>query len=759
MIRKRNKALAIAMTFCLSFALLASIFTAHNVAKASTVYKVIASPTVITGNVTKDLGAVKATLDETAIAANSIVTVSMPSDLTFTANGDTGVKVYASTATAAAAGDAGIIIVAPGGADGLVPADFASTAGFKINANKTFDIKMAASLKSAGENKCFFIYFNGIDLHNYNGDIEVSMLSPSGSVFSQAQDLVIAKTASAGSTLTSCKKVVDLTDAGGSIDIITVAEQVPDTFTGTDTIKLEILTNGVRFNTSSTADAASYGWNFADNAVIPGDLDTITAAMFGSNDQVLTYPVQAGVARVNTPGKISFVNLGLVVDDSKVSAGDQIEIRVSGTNVSEQILLAGTYVNYGVTVEAGTSKDLIAGHSAQPIGEFYIIEGAPGSLLLSGLLTLTLPAGCEWDAVNTGTYANTTSGNVQFNSHTPGYPSLTSSSRILKWKISTQSTSVAKIRFKDFKIDVSPDFTGPVEIYIKGSSGAEGTIKVAEVKPAAALAIANVASIKMGKVNQKIDDITITEGTLKGLLDNSGAGGIVSLDLDTGYRFSALPKIEVMEGDIDINEQSITTKEGRLTFSIDGQSARTASKIKLSGIYIDAYVTAPEGPVRLSFTPGINALNETGFTNPSAGSVVIATCGVNVSEQHNVGVFRISSYIYEVNGIAKVMDAAPYIKTGRTYVPVRYLGYALGIAENDIVWDAANRKVTLSKGAIQVELTIGSKTIKVDGAASTMEVAPEIIGGRTMLPARYVAEGLGYQVGWDPGSGTVLISK
>lgn len=759
MIGKRNKTVSVLMIFCLSLALLASLFTAHNVAQASSVYKVISSPTVITGNVTKNLGAIKVTLDETAVAANSIVTVSMPSDLTFTANGNSGVKVYASTSAASAAGDAGIIIVAPGGADGLVPADFAAAAGFRINSNKTFDIKMAASIKTVGENKCFYIYFNGVDLHNYNGEIMASMLSPSGSVFSQAQDLVIGKTASAGSTLTSCKKVVDLTDAGGTLDIITVTEQVPDTFTGTDNIKLEILTNGAYFNTNTTADSVSYDWNFADNAVITGDVDMISPGMFSSNDQLLTYPVQPGVAGVNTPGKISFVNLSLVVDDSKLSAGDRIEMRVSGTNVTEQILVAGTYVNYGISVEAGTPRDLIAGHSAQTIGEFYINEGAPGSLLQNGLLTLTLPAGCEWDAANTGAYENTTSGNVQFNGGSPSYPALTNNNRILKWKISTQSTSVAKIKLKNFKIDISPDFTGPVEVSIKGSSGAEGTVKAAEVKPAAALSISNAASIKMGKVHQKIDDITIAEGALKGLLDNSGSGNTVSLDLDAGYRFSALPNIEVVEGDIDVNKQSITIKEGRLTFNIDGQSARTASKISLSGVYIDAYVTAPEGPVRLSFTPGVNALNETGFINQSAGSVVIANCDANASEQNNIGLFRINSNIYEVNGIAKVMDAVPYIKTGRTYVPVRYLGYALGVAENNIIWDAVSRKVTLSKEDRTVELTIGSQSIKVNGIVNTMEVAPEIINGRTMLPARYVAEGLGYQVGWDPGTGTVLISQ
>ncbi|MGE5458914.1 MAG: copper amine oxidase N-terminal domain-containing protein [Methanobacterium sp.] len=759
MTAKRNKVLSVVMTVCFILTLLMPTFITHKFASASSIYKVLSCPTVITGNAAKDLGAIKITLDDTAAAANSIVTVSMPSDLSFTANGASGVKVYTSSAAAAAAGDKGIVIVAPGGTGGLVPADFASAAGFRISPNKTFDIKMAASLTTIGESKYFFIYFNGVDLHNYNGDIKVNMRPPSGSVFSYGQDLLIAQTTSTGSTLTDCKKVVDLTDAGGDIDIITVMEQVPDTFTGNDYIKLEILTNGFKFDTDATDDQVSYGWNFADNAVIAGDLDTIGTDMFSSNDQLLTYPVQAGVANVNTPGKIDFMKLSLIVDDGKVKAGDQVEIRVSGTHVSEQIIVVAAYVDYGVAVEAGSSKDLIAGHASQTIGDFFITEGAPRSILLNGILSLTLPAGCEWDAVNTGVYENTTSGNVVFNGGTSSYPTLTDSNRVLKWKVTTQSSAAAKVRFKDFKIDVSPDFVGPVEVAVKGSAGAEGIVKVAEVKPAATLAVEKVVDIEYGKPNQQIADIIIAEGALKAILDNTAPGNVVSLELSDGYRFANLPKLEVVEGDIDIDADSVFVNDGRVTFNIEGQSAKTASKIKLSGVSVNVYMTAMAGPVKLSFTKGVNALNETGFTARSAGSTVIANCVQPVVEQDSVAEFRINSNIYKVNGIAKVMDAAPYIKDGRTYVPVRYLAYALGVAESDVIWDAASRKVLMSKGDRQVELVIGSRTIKVNGAASTMEVAPEIVNGRTMLPARYVAEGLGYVVGWDPGTGTVLISK
>ena len=41
----------------------------------------------------------------------------------------------------------------------------------------------------------------------------------------------------------------------------------------------------------------------------------------------------------------------------------------------------------------------------------------------------------------------------------------------------------------------------------------------------------------------------------------------------------------------------------------------------------------------------------------------------------------------------------------------------------------------------------------------TMDVAPQIIDGRTMVPARYVAENLGATVKWDAATNSVMISS
>ena len=96
------------------------------------------------------------------------------------------------------------------------------------------------------------------------------------------------------------------------------------------------------------------------------------------------------------------------------------------------------------------------------------------------------------------------------------------------------------------------------------------------------------------------------------------------------------------------------------------------------------------------------------------------------------------------------MDTSPYIKSGRTFVPVRFLANALGIPDHSISWNPSTRAVTLT-GNTAVHMVIGSKEMQSGGKTVVMDTAPEIIPpGRTMLPARYVAEGVGFKVDWDP---------
>jgi hypothetical protein len=102
------------------------------------------------------------------------------------------------------------------------------------------------------------------------------------------------------------------------------------------------------------------------------------------------------------------------------------------------------------------------------------------------------------------------------------------------------------------------------------------------------------------------------------------------------------------------------------------------------------------------------------------------------------------------------MDVAPYIdpNSGRTLVPIRYLADALGATTN---WDGDTKTVTVSTAVYNIGLTIGNPTLTVDGLAQAMDAAPAISNGRTYLPARWVAQALGYLVQWDATNKIVII--
>lgn len=57
---------------------------------------------------------------------------------------------------------------------------------------------------------------------------------------------------------------------------------------------------------------------------------------------------------------------------------------------------------------------------------------------------------------------------------------------------------------------------------------------------------------------------------------------------------------------------------------------------------------------------------------------------------------------------------------------------------------------------ISLSMVIGKPEITVNGQAKDIDVSPAIRDGRTFLPARYVAEGLGFNVDWDPANKIVI---
>lgn len=101
-------------------------------------------------------------------------------------------------------------------------------------------------------------------------------------------------------------------------------------------------------------------------------------------------------------------------------------------------------------------------------------------------------------------------------------------------------------------------------------------------------------------------------------------------------------------------------------------------------------------------------------------------------------------------------DVRPQVKEGRTLMPIRALVEALGAT---VSWDPATRTVTIVRGAKEVKISIGSRVATVGGAEVSMDVAAEIQDGRTLIPVRFVSEGLGLNVTWLADSRSIVVTE
>lgn len=59
----------------------------------------------------------------------------------------------------------------------------------------------------------------------------------------------------------------------------------------------------------------------------------------------------------------------------------------------------------------------------------------------------------------------------------------------------------------------------------------------------------------------------------------------------------------------------------------------------------------------------------------------------------------------------------------------------------------------------RITLTVGSRVITVNGQERLIDVAPVIVSGRTLVPIRFIADGLGFGVDWNGESRTVVITE
>lgn len=165
------------------------------------------------------------------------------------------------------------------------------------------------------------------------------------------------------------------------------------------------------------------------------------------------------------------------------------------------------------------------------------------------------------------------------------------------------------------------------------------------------------------------------------------------------------------------------------------ESGKTVSEIKAAlGNTTPAPIQQPKPPVPT--VPGTPGPVNKDFQ-------LVLAIGKNQASEITDGVSR-----------PTILDVAPMLLNGRTMVPVRGIMEKFGA---NVKWDPQTNKVTVIRGQDTVILTINSTKAMVNDQEVVLSTPATVIRGRTLIPLRFVSEGLGLTVDWNEQTQSILI--
>lgn len=130
--------------------------------------------------------------------------------------------------------------------------------------------------------------------------------------------------------------------------------------------------------------------------------------------------------------------------------------------------------------------------------------------------------------------------------------------------------------------------------------------------------------------------------------------------------------------------------------------------------------------------------------------------------------FTFTPMTYSITGISVIVDGnkvqftqEPIVQDGRTLVPLRAIFESLGMK---VEWEQSTQSVNAYKDNIIVKLQIDNDIATIENTNSeyitvVLDVKPQIINSRTLVPVRFIGEASGSDVSWDELTQTVNIKS
>ena len=580
-----------------------------------------------------------------------------------------------------------------------------------------------------------------------------------------------ARTTSATATVKVSGKVDIPEDGEKEIKPIVLTESVAKTFKVGDEIKVRLY-GDFKFKKSSVTGAN-----------IVATVDGLEAEYLDGSFKDDEFKIKITKAEAVKAGKISIS--GIIVEDDGAKTGDVAEIVVSGDHTEKTTLEVGTLITYGIkfTVE---DKKLPVFYSGRYYDDDETLkvtfkESTTDSWWNSRKTTLTFPEGVKVIEANFSGEKNCNITDVDIDGNV----------------ITLKATKDGKAEWKaTFNLSISPDFTGDITCVLGGPAVSEDQkVVVAEAaKPVTFEVVSKDVSIDYRNVT--VGDIIIKEAYAGALKEDK----TIVFDLDE-IGFEKGTKVEIVEGDIELEDlEEGDRAKGLLSLEVKKESYKTPATIKLTNVqvYLDRSLPAGSYPLKIKGSAIIannadkNVIKEaekfdtyediTASGKYSKEELQDAWAKFNISsytvadkyiEVVTAGrdkddssfttklVVTIGATTMKVGQKEVTLDVPAYIANGYTMLPVRAVADALSGDAATVLWDDATKTVTIAFGARIISMTIGSKTMNINGVAIQMNAVPVITNNRTFLPLRDLAYALGLtddKIAWDEATSTVTLN-
>ena len=611
-------------------------------------------------------------------------------------------------------------------------------------------------------------------------------------------DLVFASVEAEGIKV-SVKDTVDVaTEEVAELKEIKIEPAVGDTFAtmkGSDEIKLK-LNSGFEF----VVDGDTYVEG--DNGTGKYKLSALQGYEYDDDEIVFEMGAYTGASVI----KIT----GLQVEATSAKAGSTATVRVYATGNDTVSVEVAKVVDYTVSMTVDEDDDVPVIYSGVNVGnkgitddsdheslEVTIEESFAGAWNNSKDFTLSVPEGVYiTDVVSASLEESELNGYADEKAwfeaayEEGDYVDLTFKRR--GWTETdpngngTASKDPAKLTFT-LVLVADPNFEGDVTLKLTGDAVDEQEVTIAKfVKPYVVEAQQN--DMQIDYRNTEIPTSVVVKEAEAGLWDK-GTKFVLSLD-KIDFDDEGTIAVDDKSGlEVKDDEVKTTTVDGddAVYFVVDSRSDDEPATVTISGLQLymdrslpagayDLEMVSPEMNDPYKSTVVLNGANDEVDGDPraihdinddfvsytaKAGFVNIVTAGREDTDSFTTKVVVPVGESYLISGENKVEIPVPaYINAaGYTMLPLRAVAVALGINENNVLWDQTTRTATVMYGSKIINMTYGQKVVYVNGAMIPATAAVEITNDRMFLGLRDLGNALGVtDITWDAATKTATLN-